>query len=170
MSDAVWDAFQRYQELEKEGRYGEAIPFAQEVVRLAEEEFGSEHEHVGISLNNLALLYANQGRYAEAEPLYLRSLTIKEKALGPEHPSVATTLSNLAALYANQGRYAEAEPLFQRALVIREKALGPDHPDVATAPRLLRSEILSVTMTPTSAHTLRLVVLPTQPRLMLPYC
>ena len=32
------------------------------------------------SLNNMALLYANQGQYAQAEPLYKRSLAIREKA------------------------------------------------------------------------------------------
>ena len=122
MSDAVWDAFQRYQELEKEGRYGEAIPFAQEVVRLAEEEFGSEHEHVGISLNNLALLYRDQGRYAAAEPLYKRSLAIREKALGPDHPNVALGLNRLAGLYYAQGRYADAEAACVAGITIDEAA------------------------------------------------
>ena len=38
------------------------------------------------SLDNLAVLYANQSQYGEAEPLYQRALAIREKALGRSTP------------------------------------------------------------------------------------
>ena len=115
----------------KQGKYAEALPVAQQALRLAEENFGREHVHTATVLNNLANVYLRQGKYAEAEPLYQRAFTIREKELGVEHPEVASSLDGLAILYAEQGKYAEAEPLFQRALTIKEKALGPEHPDVA---------------------------------------
>ena len=82
-------AFRQYKQLQRQGKYAEAIPFAQTFIVLAKEEFGDTHQHYALGLNNLALLYKAQGRYDEAEPLYKRALAIKEKALGPDHPHVA---------------------------------------------------------------------------------
>jgi tetratricopeptide (TPR) repeat protein len=84
-----------------------------------------DHPDVAKSLNNLAVLYADQGRYADAEPLQKRALAIREKARGPDDPDVATSLNNLAELYRKQGRYADAEPLYKR-LAIMGKTLDPD--------------------------------------------
>jgi CHAT domain-containing protein/Tfp pilus assembly protein PilF len=119
--------------LHQQGKLAEAVPLAEEALRVAEASFGAEDPAVAASLNNLALLYKEQGRYAEAEPLYQRNLSLLEKYLGPEHPAVAKALNNLAAVYQEEGKPAEAERLYQRALAIREKALGPEHPDVASS-------------------------------------
>jgi tetratricopeptide (TPR) repeat protein len=86
------------------------VPLAQRVLAIREKALGADQPDVAASLNNLALLYANQGRYADAEPLYKPALAIREKALGPNHPDIAQSLNNLALLYHNQGRYADAEP------------------------------------------------------------
>ncbi|WP_437542208.1 tetratricopeptide repeat protein [Sorangium sp. So ce367] len=121
----------RVLELERAGRYDEAIPLARRALELRERALGSEHPDVATSLNNLAGLLQTKGDYAAAEPLHRRALAIREKALGPEHPDVATSLNDLAGLLQAKGDYAAAEPLYRRALAIREKALGPEHPDVA---------------------------------------
>ena len=117
--------------LYQQGKYAEAIPIAQEAVRVTEATFGPQDPKLARSLNNLAQLYDDQGQYAQAEPLFQRALAIWQEALGPEDPGVAGTLNNLASLYEDEGKYAQAEPLFQRTLAIDEKALGPEHPDVA---------------------------------------
>ncbi len=132
-SDALMQAFQQYQALEKQGRYAEAERFARKALELGEQEFGPEHPTTATLLNNLAALYHAQGRYADAEPLFKRALAIDEKALGPDHFGLATDLHNLAMLYDAQGRLADAEPLFKRALAIWEKALSPEHPYLATS-------------------------------------
>ena len=124
-------AYHRNSELYAEGRYQEALPFAEKALTLSERELGPDDPTTAILLNNLARIYDDQGLYAETEPLYRRALANLEEALGPEHPNVAAILNNLAALYRAQGRYAEAEPLFQRALAIDEKTLGPEHPSLA---------------------------------------
>ncbi len=118
-------AYERFDELYAQGRYQEALPFAEDAARLVEEEFGPDHPNTATLLNNLAAVYEAQARYADAEPLYKRALAINEKALGPEHTDLAADLNNLAELYRAQGRYAQAEPLHNRALAIWEKALGP---------------------------------------------
>ena len=129
-SSELPDAFNRYRELYEQGRYQEALPFAEKALRLGKAEFGPDHPNTATFLNNLAALYQAQGRYADAEPLYQRALAINEKALGPWDPHVTTALDNLAANYEAQGEYAEAEPLYQRALAIAI-ALGPHHLGVA---------------------------------------
>jgi tetratricopeptide (TPR) repeat protein len=59
---------------------------------------GPEHYNVGISLNNLALLFVSQKRYIEAESLYQQAIAICEKALGPDHPYLAAIAENYASL------------------------------------------------------------------------
>jgi MYXO-CTERM domain-containing protein len=118
-------------QLYEQGRFSEAIPFAQRAALLAEKALGPNHLNVAQSLNNLAALYVEQGRYEDAEPLFERALGIWEKAPGDHHPEVATGLSNLAMLYREKGRYVEAERLYVRGLGIRETTLGAHHPAVA---------------------------------------
>ncbi len=76
-SAALMDAYNQFDELDDQGRYQEAIPFAEEALRLGEEEFGPNDPTTTNLLSNLAVLYKAQGRYAEAEPLYQRALAIK---------------------------------------------------------------------------------------------
>ncbi len=120
-SPALMDAYKRSTELYTQGRYQQALPFAEKVLKLAEHEFGSDHPATATTLNNLAQLYLAQGKYAEAEPLYERSLAIREKALGPEHPHVVQSLKNYAAMLRKTGRGEEAEKLEARAKAIRAK-------------------------------------------------
>jgi tetratricopeptide (TPR) repeat protein len=68
-SAALMDAYNRSRELNTEGRYEQAIPFAEKALRLGKQEFGPKNQNTGHPLNNLALLYSDQGRYADAEPL-----------------------------------------------------------------------------------------------------
>jgi len=86
-SDALKSAFENYQELEKQGKYREAIPYAQEVLALAEEEYGPENPDVALVLNDLAALYTEQGRYGEAEKLMKRALAIITEAPKKTSPS-----------------------------------------------------------------------------------
>jgi CHAT domain-containing protein/Tfp pilus assembly protein PilF len=121
----------RIAELDRAGKYSEAMPLAQRQLANVEKAYGPLHRDVAASLNNLALLYGNLGNDVEAEPLYKRSIAILEKAVGLDSSEIAPELNNLATLYQRQSRYADAEPLFKRALAIREKSLGHDHPDLA---------------------------------------
>src|SRR3954454_12713659 len=55
-------------QLHRDGRYGDAIPTATEVLAIREKTLGPEHPKVALSLNNLGVLYDKQGLYREAEP------------------------------------------------------------------------------------------------------
>src|SRR5262249_7220821 len=116
-------------ELNRAGKFQEALTLAQKTLADAEKAHGPVHRDVAAALNNLGQVYGSLGQDSEAEPLYKRSLAIFEKVGGLDSVDVAPTLNNLAALYQRQDRFADAEPLFRRALVIRERTLGPSHPD-----------------------------------------
>ncbi|MEZ5820837.1 MAG: CHAT domain-containing tetratricopeptide repeat protein [Xanthobacteraceae bacterium] len=116
-------------DLERAGKFQEALALAQKTLADAEKARGPVHRDVAAASNNLGHVLASLGRDSEAEPLYKRSLAIFEKVVGLDSPNVAPTLNNLAALYQRQDRFSDAEPLFRRALSISERSLGPSHPD-----------------------------------------
>jgi CHAT domain-containing protein len=122
---------QQFLQLYNQGKYEEAIPFAQSALAIREKVLGKDHPDVAQSLSNLAVLYGKQGKYTQAISLAQRSLAILEKTFGKDHPDVATGLNNLAGLYSDQGKYAEAEMFYQRALAIFEKDPGKNHLYVA---------------------------------------
>jgi len=117
--------------LNNAGDYETVMPLAEKALKISEKRYGSDHEDVATSLNNLAELYWHQGLFEKSELMLERALGIREKVLGAQHPSVATSLGNLGYLYMEQGLYDKAEPLLERALSIREKVLGPQHTHVA---------------------------------------
>lgn len=116
-------------ELERAGRFSEALTLAQKTLADAEKARGPTHRDVAAALNNLGHVHASLGRDGEAEPLYKRSLAMFEKVGGLDSADAAPLLNNLAALYQRQDRLADAEPLFRRALAISERSHGSSHPE-----------------------------------------
>jgi CHAT domain-containing protein/Tfp pilus assembly protein PilF len=117
-------------QLREQGRIAEAIPLAQETVRVAETTFGANDPRVATSLNEQGLLVKDQEKFADAETLFRRALAISQKAEGQESRSVASILNNIGDLYRIEGKYPDAEKLFLQALTIQEKVLGPNDPAV----------------------------------------
>jgi hypothetical protein len=70
----------RVRALYAEGRYANAIPLAEQLVRHVEAERGKSHRDTASVLNTLALLYHVQGRYAEAELPRRRALAMFKMA------------------------------------------------------------------------------------------
>ena len=122
---------QKIDELERAGKYMEAIPIAEECLKMVEKTVGPDRVETGTACDQVGSLYLHSGNYAKAESFLQRGLKIREKALGPEHPDTATTLNTLGELYYQTNDYAKAEQLHQQALKIREKACGPENPDTA---------------------------------------
>jgi tetratricopeptide (TPR) repeat protein len=120
-------------QLEREGRYFEAVPLATKLLDRCKELMGAEHPATAVILDRLARLHDAGGEYTKAEALFLRALKIYENALGPDDVHTAATLNNLAELYRHMGVYAKAEPLYERVLKIDEKIDGLDGPNSAAA-------------------------------------
>ena len=109
----------------------EALPLAQEAVRIRQQILGLEDKDTAQSLHVLAAQYHCKGDYARAETLYRQALEIRKKVLGLENKDTAQSLYSLAVLYYNQRNYGQAEPLYRQALEIRKKVLGENHRDYA---------------------------------------
>jgi CHAT domain-containing protein/tetratricopeptide (TPR) repeat protein len=118
-------------QLYQQRRYAEALPVAQEFLRVSESLYGNNGPDEAFALNLLGAVYGGMEKYADAEPLYRQALVILERGLGPESPAVLQTVLFLADACEGEKKFADAMPLYRRALEMREKALGPDHPDVA---------------------------------------
>ncbi len=77
-SPALNEAYKRAGELYAQGRYQEALPFAEKGARLSERELGLDHTATAATLDNVALDYTVLGRHSEAEPLYRLALSEME--------------------------------------------------------------------------------------------
>ncbi|MBP0022607.1 MAG: tetratricopeptide repeat protein [Roseofilum sp. SID2] len=121
---------QQVVELYRQGKYAEAVPLAEEALKIRQLVLGEQHPNVASSLNDLGLLYLSMGRYEDALPLFQQALQMRQSLLGKQHRQVAISLNNLALLYREMGRYEEALPLFQDALQMNQTLLG-EHPNVA---------------------------------------
>ena len=55
---------------------------AQRLERRVKADFGADHPHYAVALNQLGRVYAAQAKYSEAEGLFKRALAVHEKALG----------------------------------------------------------------------------------------
>jgi CHAT domain-containing protein len=123
-----WSALMlRAKQLSSQGRTTEALPLAEEALRIAEGSFPPFDRRLSASLDSLADLYRDRGDLTKAEVLFKRALAI-EVAGGPGDLNLAATLNNLAMLYKDEGRARDAEPFFKWALALYKAGLGPTHP------------------------------------------
>lgn len=115
----------RVGELERAGKYREAVPVAEELRR-------SDPKNISI-LNSLAKLYHEAGDYRKARMIAEQVLRILEKTPGSDNAEMATTLAVLGETQQSLGNYVEAQKLLERALDLREKTLGPEDAETAAS-------------------------------------
>jgi Tfp pilus assembly protein PilF len=132
-----------------QGKYDEALIYANQSLDINKRVLGNEHPSTLRSIALVASILKTKGDYAAAEPFMRQVISGRTRILGSEHPDVATSLNNLAGLLQTQGKYNEAEPLYQQSLAIWRKVcaihlaassrdhsckvLGEEHPNVATS-------------------------------------
>lgn len=61
---------QQVVQLYQQGRYNEAIPYAQKYLDACRHIYGEDNANTAGAYNNLAGLYYSTGQYAKAEPLF----------------------------------------------------------------------------------------------------
>jgi serine/threonine-protein kinase len=126
-SSSVWkENMEAERKAFREGRYQEAVNYAQVAMKEAE-GFGPQDPRLATSLHNAGELYTRLERYDEAERFLQRALSIRKN----EDAENARTLCAMARLNYNRGDRDKAERLYRQSLAIREKVLGKDHADVA---------------------------------------
>jgi tetratricopeptide (TPR) repeat protein len=88
---------------------------------------GEDHPHVGITLNHIANILAEEENADEALQYYQLALDIQQETLGMDHPETAASLLNMASMLQSQGQLAEAMHKSQRAMTIFQTYLKEDH-------------------------------------------
>ena len=89
--------------LDKQAKYGEAIPLAQSAANVQQQLLGKSSLKLATSLRWLGYLYCSQGDYAAGRTALCQAIEIRKTILGENHPDYADVLDNLASLYAAQG-------------------------------------------------------------------
>jgi len=114
--------------LRGEGKHGEALPLATELLELYRRELGREHLQTFEAMSVMAHLLFQEGRADEAEARYRELLDSHRRLLGNDHEKSLQALHELSFFLVEQARYEEAEPLLAEALETARRALAPDHP------------------------------------------
>jgi CHAT domain-containing protein len=121
-------------ELERQGKYDEALESAEKCLDLREQLLGPDDALNAVPLFILGNIYhLGKTEYAKAEPYYLRALRIAEKTQGPQVLISIQILNNLGTLYSISDRLDEAERTLERAITVEEKAYTPEHPMIASS-------------------------------------
>jgi CHAT domain-containing protein/tetratricopeptide (TPR) repeat protein len=144
-------------DLEKQGRFAEALAPAREVLAVRRRAQGDDHWETidartkeqaclrvsGLSREAQAELAAASrrrdeaeklrqgGRYAEIEPLARAIWEVQRRILGEDHHQTIESGMNLAVSLSDQGKYNEADPLLRKGLASFLRIPGEDHPRTA---------------------------------------
>jgi tetratricopeptide (TPR) repeat protein len=108
--------------LYREKRAKEALPLAEESLRIAVKAAGDDSLDAALAYANVAEAHRLNDHPARALPLYRKSRAIYEKVLGPEHPRVGTVLAQEGLMELSDGQVATAEKTLTRAVAIIQKS------------------------------------------------
>lgn len=97
-------------------RYGEALPLAEKLVQLTEEQYGSEDAKLVAPLVNLATTQYRLHDLTAAEKLYQRGIEILETTGTPADRQLIRPLHGLGATYAAAGNHEAAAAALKRAV------------------------------------------------------
>jgi len=110
--------------LVRQNKAAEALPLAEEQLRIAIEAAGEQSLDAALAYGNVATVHKWGRRYDLALPLYRKSLSIYEHLVGPEHPRTASVLSEIGLMEMEDGNYTLAERDMKQALDILGRPPG----------------------------------------------
>ena len=109
-------ANQQFREAFDARKYAEALPFAQKVVELTEEQYGKDARALVNPLTNLGTVHYRLKDYGEAEKEYQRSVDILEKTAGTTDRQLLRPLQGLGASHFAESEYVDASVALKRAI------------------------------------------------------
>lgn len=119
------------------GRYEEAETAVRQELAEAEDQLGSTHPALSVSLRQLGLAYLELGRADEAEAALKRAVLLAERSVGLSHPLTLAALDALAQFCFRHDRDLEASCLLRHLAEQQEKTVGRDSPQTAATLELL---------------------------------
>jgi tetratricopeptide (TPR) repeat protein len=96
--------------------YKEALPLAEKLVSLTEEQYGGADRALVNPLSNLATTQYRLGDFKAAEQTFLRSVKIVEDSGGGADRALLIPLHGLGATYFASGQYEDASLVLKRAV------------------------------------------------------
>ena len=134
--------YRKYEELNKQEKYLEAVPIAKKLIEMLEKEFGSGSLMHSLGIVSLAKLHSYTSDKVTAQK-YIDEVLAKV-AHQPNSKVKAGILFVVAEIYEHQGRLLEAEVLAKKVLRFTEAKFGNSHEHIAETANLLadiKSEI-----------------------------
>ena len=99
-----------------ERQYKVALPLAEKLVSMTEEQYGGADRVLANPLSNLATTQYRLHDYKTAEETFLRTVKIVEDAAGGADRALLRPLHGLGATYFATGQYEDASLILKRAL------------------------------------------------------
>jgi tetratricopeptide (TPR) repeat protein len=99
-----------------ERQYKAALPLAEKLVSMTEEQYGGADRALANPLSNLATTQYRLHDYKTAEETFLRTVKIVEDAAGSADRALLRPLHGLGATYFATGQYEDASLILKRAL------------------------------------------------------
>jgi tetratricopeptide (TPR) repeat protein len=99
-----------------EDKPDEALPLAEEALRLALKSAGENSIDAALAYGNIAEIHRNARRPERALPLYRKARSIYERQVGPSHIRVASLLGQEGIILLGEGKLTLAEQNLERSL------------------------------------------------------
>lgn len=112
----------------EEGKYREARPLFETLVKAAERNYGAASSQTAAVLVELAACLYSQQEFTKAEPLCVQAIDIERAQPKPNRQLVVTALNNLAEIKKRAGHEEQAERYYKEAI-----AMFGDPPEAARA-------------------------------------
>lgn len=110
------------------GRFAEALPLAEEAVRIGDSEAPATPVNRAISWSNLASARYGIGQLEEAGEAYRHSAALLDTVRPLPEYDLSINTNNQALLLDRLGRVADAVPLAERSVALKRKVMGEDTP------------------------------------------
>lgn len=110
------DTYRQFRALFDSRLYPQALPLAEQLVTMTEEQYDADHRELVNPLANLGTVQYRLKDYAAAEQSYNRALKIIETGANPTDRLLLKPLAGLGATQLATGRNAEASTTLKRAV------------------------------------------------------
>jgi tetratricopeptide (TPR) repeat protein len=117
----VYREFRKYFDARQ---YPEALPVAEELVSLTEEQYGTDARALVSPLANLGTTHLRLGNHQQAETAYIRSVQIAETTAGSADRALVRPLHGLGATYYAVGQFEDASSILRRAVDLSRNVDG----------------------------------------------
>jgi tetratricopeptide (TPR) repeat protein len=118
------DVNRQFREAFDAKRYTEALPFAQRVVEMTEEQYGKDNRALVNPLTNLGTVHYRLKDYPSAEKEYQRSVEILEATAGSADRQLLRPLQGLGSAHFAEKEYVDASVALKRAIDLSRNVDG----------------------------------------------